>query len=67
MLIRFKCMDMGLSCPFMVKGETLEEVTQQALDHVREKHADDFNLIDSPAQIDEMKKALARSTQVVVG
>jgi predicted small metal-binding protein len=67
MLIRFKCMDMGLSCPFVVKGETLEEVTQKALEHVREKHADDFNLIDSPAQIEEMKKALARSTQVVVG
>ena len=67
MLIRFTCKDMGLSCPFVVKGETLEEVTQKALEHVREKHADNFNIIDSPAQIEEMRKALARSTRVVVG
>lgn len=67
MLIRYTCKDMGLSCPFVVKGVTLEEVTQKALEHVLEKHADDFNLIDSPAQIDEMQKALARSTRVVVG
>jgi predicted small metal-binding protein len=58
---------MGLNCPFIVKGETMEDVTQMALEHVREKHADDFNIISSPAQIDEMKKALARSTRVVTG
>jgi len=67
MLIRYSCKDMGLNCSFVVKGETLEEVTQKALEHVREKHADDFNLIHSPAQIEEMRKALARSTRVVAG
>ena len=66
MLIRFSCKDMGLNCPFIVKGETLEEVTQKALEHVREKHVDDFNVINSPAQIEEMQKSLARSTRVVV-
>lgn len=65
MLYRYACKDMGINCPFIVKGETIEEVTQKALDHVREKHADDFNLIHSPAQIQEMQKALARSTRVV--
>jgi predicted small metal-binding protein len=65
MLIRFSCKDMGLNCTFIVKGETLDDVTQKALDHVREKHADDFNIIQSPAQIEEMRKALARSTRVV--
>ena len=67
MLIRYQCKDMGLSCPFVVKGETLEEVTQKALEHVREKHSQDFNLIDSPAQIEKMRKALERSTRVVPG
>ncbi len=67
MLIRYSCKDMGLNCSFVVKGETLEEVTQKALEHVREKHADNFNLIHSPAQIEEMEKALARSTRVVAG
>ena len=67
MLIRFSCQDMGLNCPFVVKGKTLEEVTQKALEHVREKHAKDFNVIDSPAQIEAMQKALARSTRVIPG
>jgi predicted small metal-binding protein len=67
MLIRYSCKDMGLNCPYILKGETLEEVTEKALQHVREKHQEDFNIISSPAQIEEMKKALARSTRVVVG
>jgi predicted small metal-binding protein len=67
MLIRYACKDMGLNCPFVVKGETVEEVTQKALEHVREKHADNFNSIHSQAQIDEMQRALARSTRVVAG
>jgi len=67
MLIRYACRDMGLNCPFVVKGETIEEVTRKALEHVREKHADEFNSIRSPAEIEEMSKALMRSTRVVVG
>jgi predicted small metal-binding protein len=65
MLIRFTCKDMGLNCPFVVKGATVEEVTQKALEHVRERHAKEFNVIESPAQIEAMQKALARSTRVV--
>lgn len=67
MLIRYSCKDMGLNCPFIVKGETLEEVTKKAMEHVREQHTNDFNLINSPAQIADMEKALARSTRVVAG
>ncbi len=67
MLYRYSCKDMGLNCPFVVKGETLEEVTQKALEHVREKHAADFNTVSSAAEIDQMKKSLARSVRVVAG
>jgi hypothetical protein len=58
---------MGLSCPFVVKGVTLEEVVEKALEHVRDNHANDFNLVNSPAQLEVMRKALARSTRVVAG
>lgn len=64
-LIRYTCKDMGLNCSFMAKGETLEEVTKMALEHVREKHANDFNSINSAAEIEQMELALTRSTQVV--
>ena len=65
MLIRYTCKDMGLNCLFVAKGETLDEVTQMALDHVREMHADSFNVAVLPEQVEEMRKALARSTRVV--
>jgi predicted small metal-binding protein len=65
-LIRYACKDMGLTCSFVVKGETLEEVTKMALEHVREKHTNDFNSINTPAEIEQMELALTRSTQVVV-
>jgi len=67
MLIRYQCKDMGLKCPFVVKGDTLEEVTTKALEHVLEKHQDNFNNIQSPEEIEKMKLALRRSTRVVVG
>lgn len=67
MLIRYSCKDMGLNCSFLVKGETVEEVTQKALDHVREKHSEDFNTIQSPEEIEKMSQSLARSTRVVAG
>jgi len=58
---------MGLKCPYIVKGETLEEVTKKALEHVRENHTEDFNVFQTPAQIEQMELALARSTRVVAG
>jgi hypothetical protein len=58
---------MGLDCPFVVKGETIEEVVKIALKHVQEKHADDFNIIRSPGEIAQMEQSLARSTRVVAG
>ncbi|HZW04643.1 MAG TPA: DUF1059 domain-containing protein [Anaerolineaceae bacterium] len=67
MVIIYTCKGMGLSCPFSVKGGTVEEVTQQALDHVREFHAGEFNLIQTPEQIQKMEEALAHSLREVSG
>jgi len=65
MVIRYACKDMGLNCTFVVKGESVEEVTRKALEHVREKHAENFNSIHSQAEIQQMEQALARSTRLV--
>jgi predicted small metal-binding protein len=67
MLFKYACKDMGLNCSFVVKGTTMEEVTRQALEHVREKHKDDFNRFDSPGELEKMAQALSRSTKVVPG
>jgi predicted small metal-binding protein len=65
MMIRYACKDMGLNCLFVIKGATPEEVGKAALEHVREKHANEFNPIHTPAEIDQMLKALLRSTREV--
>ena len=67
MLIRYSCKDMGLNCSFVVKGESLAEVTVKAMQHIREVHAKDFNPIQSPGEITQMEKSLMRSTRVVAG
>lgn len=67
MLIRYSCKDMGLNCSFIVKGETLEEVTRQALAHVQEFHANEFNSIQTEEEIVRMERALSRSTREVAG
>lgn len=67
MLIQYTCKDMGLNCNFRIRGESIEDVIQKALEHVRENHSADFNNLTSSVQVDEMKKSLARSTRVVTG
>jgi predicted small metal-binding protein len=67
LLIRYACKDMGLNCPFVIKGETIEDVTRQALAHVREQHTNEFNAIQTPAEIERMEQSLARSTRVTAG
>jgi predicted small metal-binding protein len=58
---------MGLKCSFVVKHESQEEVIRQAMTHVLENHAREFNSIQSPEEIEKMEKALALSTRVVAG
>jgi len=65
MIIRYACKDMGLNCPFIVSGDSVEKVVQIALDHVQAKHTQDFNTIESAVQIDVMRKSLERSTRIV--
>jgi predicted small metal-binding protein len=65
MIVRYSCKDMGLKCSFVTNGDSLEDVTMKALDHVREKHTDDFNSLQTPEEIERMKQSLARSTRVV--
>jgi predicted small metal-binding protein len=67
MLFRYSCKDMGLNCLFVTKGQTLDEVTKTAIEHVLENHRDDFNSLQSPEEIEKMKQSLARSTRVVAG
>jgi predicted small metal-binding protein len=64
-MYQYTCKDMGLNCPYRIKGDTLESVVLEALGHIREKHTQDFRDINSPAEIEAMKRSLERSTRIV--
>ncbi len=61
------CKDMGLKCAFIANAETLEEVTQMAMAHVREMHVNDINSINSAAEIASMERALLLATREFSG
>lgn len=65
MLYQYTCKDMGINCMFVARSETVEEVTQLALAHVLDQHRENFNIIESDAEITRMEKALAHSTRIV--
>ncbi len=65
MLYQYTCKDMGINCMFVAKSVTAEEVTELALQHVLSEHRDNFNSIESDAEIKRMKEALAHSIRVV--
>ena len=33
-----RCRDVGMNCDFSARGETMEEVMQQAAEHAKESH-----------------------------
>jgi predicted small metal-binding protein len=67
MLVRYSCKDMGLNCPFVLKGEDEEEVIQKALDHVMKEHTEDFRAIHSQDEMKSMALSLKRSMRVTSG
>jgi predicted small metal-binding protein len=64
-MIQYTCKDMGLSCSYRIKGDSFESLILEALEHIREKHTQDFRTITSPAEIEAMKRSLERSTRIV--
>jgi predicted small metal-binding protein len=54
----FACRDMGMDCDQVITGNTVEEVTQQAMAHAQEKHADVLKTMTSPAQMAQMQQQL---------
>jgi|WetSurMetagenome_2_1015567.scaffolds.fasta_scaffold332621_2 predicted small metal-binding protein len=51
------CSDLGMSCPFVAKGNTNEEVIKAMSEHGKKAHADQLKASAmSPSQMEEMMK-----------
>jgi predicted small metal-binding protein len=59
-MLEINCRDLGMDCDQVITGDTLEEVKQKAMAHVKEEHADEVNITSSPAQSADLEELIAR-------
>jgi len=50
------CKDAGVDCPYVARGETTEELFEEASKHLKEVHGYTDEQLNDPKMIEEMKK-----------
>jgi predicted small metal-binding protein len=60
-MLKFECKELGTNCNYVAKGNTLEEVKKDALDHAQTVHKDLLTGM-SPKQKADMEETLNRKT-----
>jgi len=49
------CRDFGTACPYVARGETVDEVVQDAMKHAKEVHSYTDEQLNDPKMIEETK------------
>ena len=52
------CRDLGSDCPYVARGETIDEVVQEAMKHAKEVHGYTDEQLNDPKMIEETKAAI---------
>ncbi|MFC2017816.1 DUF1059 domain-containing protein [Chloroflexota bacterium] len=60
MAYTFACEDLGMTCPFVTKGETMEEVIAETNKHAKEAHGYTDEQLKDPKLIEEVKAAIKK-------
>ena len=55
------CRDAGVTCPYVARGETEEEVLKNASKHVKEVHGYTDEQLNDPKFIEESKKIIKKT------
>lgn len=55
------CRDAGVDCPYVARGETEEEVLQDATKHVKEVHGYTDEQLNDPKFLEEAKKLMKKT------
>lgn len=58
MAYSFACQDIGETCPFVAKGETIDEVIAQAAKHAKEVHGYTDEQLNDPKMMEQVKAAI---------
>ena len=59
--LQFACKDIGVTCDFVARGETEEQVIQQANKHAKEVHGYTDEQLNAPEMLKEVKSAIKQA------
>lgn len=60
-MLKFECKELGTNCNYVAKGNTLDEVKKDAMNHAQTVHKDLLAKM-SPQQVADIDKTLTRMT-----
>lgn len=60
MAYTFACQDLGVTCSFVAKGDTMEEVVAEANKHAKEVHGYTDEQLKDPKLIEDVKAAIKK-------
>lgn len=60
MTYKLACEDVGVACPFVAEGETMDEMMANAIEHVKAEHGYSDEQINDPAMQKEIKAAVKK-------
>jgi len=58
MAFTLACKDAGVDCPYVARGETEEEVLQEAAKHVKEVHGYTDEQLSGPKFLEESRRLI---------
>ena len=58
MTYKLACEDMGVACPFVAKGETMDEMMEVAVKHVKADHGYTDEQLNDPKMQEGIKAAV---------
>jgi len=56
--LKLACMDLGLDCPYIARGETMEELMADGGKHGKEVHGYMDEQLNDPEMIKQIKEAV---------
>ncbi|WP_406661590.1 DUF1059 domain-containing protein [Methanolobus sp. ZRKC3] len=60
MTYKLACEDVGVACPFVARGETVDKMMEIAVKHVKEEHGYTDEQLNAPETQKEMKAAIKK-------
>jgi predicted small metal-binding protein len=55
------CRDLGVDCPYVARGETIDEVVQDGVKHAKEVHGYTDEQLNDPQMMEQTKAAIKQT------